>query len=237
MITVMTRMPGSSCCRYSLGEPASAPPNRYVNSSTNMIGKAVTSNSCIGTCLILSMARQAKITEARSALGCGGRGRVETAERSVWWLRTGSVSTVVIVGHAAVLLGFAVSSAGWPVRVEEHLVEARLAERQLRHADAGRASCASAAAACAGSEVRAASAAGSAASWTHRRRLAPGRRRAVEPTRPWPSTSSDQPGLRPLLGVVEADVQRARADQVFRSLLVPSAMTRPWSTMAMRSAS
>ena len=28
MMTLTTRMPGRSCCRYSRGEPASAPPNR-----------------------------------------------------------------------------------------------------------------------------------------------------------------------------------------------------------------
>lgn len=43
--------------------------------STIMIGKAVTSNSCSGTCLILSMARQPNVSDAESALGRGGRDR------------------------------------------------------------------------------------------------------------------------------------------------------------------
>ena len=84
IVTVITRMPGSRSCRYSRGDPASAPPNRYVNSSTNMIGNAVTSNSCIGTCLIFSIARQPKVSDAASADGRRGSGaRVDSAERSV----------------------------------------------------------------------------------------------------------------------------------------------------------
>ena len=87
--TVCTRMPGSRNCRYSLVEPARAPPNRYVNSSVNMIGNAVTSKSCSGTCLIFSSARQPKVSEAESALGRGGRARDESAERSAVLARMG----------------------------------------------------------------------------------------------------------------------------------------------------
>lgn len=71
--TLVTMMPGRKNCRYSRGLPASAPPNRYVNISTMMIGNAVTSKSCSGTCLIFSMARQPKVSDAPSALGRGGR--------------------------------------------------------------------------------------------------------------------------------------------------------------------
>src|ERR1043165_1416906 len=71
--TDITRMPGSRNWMYSRGEPASAPPNRYVYISTIMIGNAVTSKSCSGTCLILRIARQPKVRDAESALGRGGR--------------------------------------------------------------------------------------------------------------------------------------------------------------------
>ncbi len=71
--TLCTRMPGNTNCRYSSVEPASAPPKRYVNISVIMIGNAVTSNSCSGTCLIFSTARQPNANEAASALGRGGR--------------------------------------------------------------------------------------------------------------------------------------------------------------------
>ncbi len=73
--TLITRMPGSRNWMYSCVEPASAPPKRYVYIRTSMIGKAVTSKSCSGTCLIFSMARQPKVSEAESALGLGGRSR------------------------------------------------------------------------------------------------------------------------------------------------------------------
>ncbi len=71
--TLVTMMPGRRNCRYSVVEPASAPPKRYVNISVMMIGNAVTSKSCSGTCLIFSIARQPKVTDADSALGRGGR--------------------------------------------------------------------------------------------------------------------------------------------------------------------
>jgi hypothetical protein len=43
-----------------------------VNISVIMIGNAVTSNICSGTCLIFSKARQPNVTEADHALGRGG---------------------------------------------------------------------------------------------------------------------------------------------------------------------
>src|ERR687893_144632 len=50
-----------------------APPNRYVNSSRNITGVTVTSSSCSGTCLTLSMPRQPKVSAVDSGLGRGGR--------------------------------------------------------------------------------------------------------------------------------------------------------------------
>ncbi len=73
--TLVTMMPGRKNCRYARGLSASAPPNRYVNISTMMIGNAVTSNSCSGTCLIFSRARQPNVSDAASGLGRAGRSR------------------------------------------------------------------------------------------------------------------------------------------------------------------
>src|SRR5262245_24949475 len=68
-----------------------------------MIGNMVTSNSCMGTCLILSMARQPKATDAASALGADGRTRVDRAARSVD-SETTAGSAAVVVG-VVVLIG------------------------------------------------------------------------------------------------------------------------------------
>lgn len=71
--TDITRMPGSRNWMYSCGEFTRAPPNRYVYISTIMIGNAVTSKSCSGTCLILRIARQPKVSDVDQALGRVGR--------------------------------------------------------------------------------------------------------------------------------------------------------------------
>ena len=42
--------------------------------STNITGVIVTSSSCSGTCLTLSIPRQPKVSAARRALARGGRG-------------------------------------------------------------------------------------------------------------------------------------------------------------------
>ncbi len=89
--TLITMMPGSRNWMYSSVEPASAPPKRYVYIRTSMIGNAVTSKSCSGTCLIFSMARHPKVSDADSALGRGGRScPTSSAERRS---RSGSAST------------------------------------------------------------------------------------------------------------------------------------------------
>ena len=62
-------------------EPAIAPPNRYVNMSTNITGVIVTSSSCSGTCLTLSIPRQPKVSAADIALARGGRGVEASALR------------------------------------------------------------------------------------------------------------------------------------------------------------
>src|SRR5207344_2600128 len=67
--TVWTRMPGMANSAYALVDPSSAFPNKNVNSSVNMIGNIVTSNSCCGTCLILSNARQPNVSDAESGPG------------------------------------------------------------------------------------------------------------------------------------------------------------------------
>src|SRR5262252_7426187 len=97
IVTVMTRIPGSRSWMYSRGDPARAPPNRYVKISTNMIGKAVTSNSCIGTWRILSIARQANVIEAPRAEARGGRARVDSAARSVASATAGAPAGTVVV--------------------------------------------------------------------------------------------------------------------------------------------
>jgi hypothetical protein len=55
-----------------------------VNSSVNMMGITVTSNSWNGTCLILSIARHASVSTVDGAgAGCG-----RTCMRSSWWVRS-----------------------------------------------------------------------------------------------------------------------------------------------------
>jgi hypothetical protein len=89
-------MPGRRNCRYSPVEPAKAPPNRKVNISVNMIGNAVTSKSCSGTCLIFSSARHPNVSDADSALGRGGLARTDSAER-IASSRTGGAEVVGVV--------------------------------------------------------------------------------------------------------------------------------------------
>src|SRR5690349_23642207 len=101
--TLVTMMPGSRYCRYSRVEPASAPPKRYVNISVMMIGKAVTSNSCSGTCLIFSIARQPNVTDADQALGRGGRAPGARTAPSV--SGEGTYTVCWSVDDVAVLIG------------------------------------------------------------------------------------------------------------------------------------
>ena len=65
-----------------------------------MIGKAVTSNSCIGTCRIFSIARHAKASEAASARS-GAGGRVPVDERGSERRPRRARSSTVGGGHAA----------------------------------------------------------------------------------------------------------------------------------------
>ena len=62
-----------------------------------MIGKAVTSKSCIGTCLIFNRARQPKDSDAASAVARGGRALVERAEWRDSSTRAKSVSMAVML--------------------------------------------------------------------------------------------------------------------------------------------
>ena len=131
--TACTRTPGRKNCRYSVVDPASAPPNRNVNISVIMTGKAVTSNSCIGTCLIFNTARQPKVSEADSPLGRDGRARGDRAERrpvGVGGLREAAGASVVMVVMRPpwTLPPFCV---GRPGQRQEHLVQAGLAERKF----------------------------------------------------------------------------------------------------------
>lgn len=61
-----------------------------------MIGNAVTSKSCMGTWLILSIARQLKVIDAASGVATGGRMRVASADRRAAPLTSGSVSVMVM---------------------------------------------------------------------------------------------------------------------------------------------
>ena len=224
--TVITRMPGSSCCRYSRGEPASAPPNRYVNSSANMIGNAVTSNSCIGTCLILSIARQPKVTDAASArrarrAGCGST----SAERSVASARTRvSVMVVPVIGGSCGTPPRWSSSAGWPVRARN--TSSRLGWPRANSATpmpaAGQLGQGGGDPLGVGDAVP---------------RARPGRPRAAPARRAPRCSDAARPRCR-WLGI-DAGARAARPSRpsALSSPLVPSAMTLPWSMMAMRSAS
>lgn len=114
--TDITRMPGSRNWMYSFGDPARAPPNRYVYISTIMIGNAVTSKSCSGTCLILRMARQPKVSEADSALGRRGRSPVTSSAASDSAL-TGARSWAALDGGwVTVLMRPSPRCRGWGVR-------------------------------------------------------------------------------------------------------------------------
>jgi hypothetical protein len=78
---------------YSRGVPASAPPKMYVNRSVNMIGVTVTSKSWKGTCLILSIARQARVPTVDSAGAGRGRGRMPRS----WWVRSPEGSAWIVI--------------------------------------------------------------------------------------------------------------------------------------------
>src|SRR6187431_522607 len=112
-----------------------APPKRYVNIRTNITGVIVTSSSCSGTCLTLSIPRQPNVSAALSGDACGGRGVVVSTLR---------MSSVLIgppralpASPARARLGLEIASrisyrdlllcemAG---QGQEDLVEARLAE-------------------------------------------------------------------------------------------------------------
>ena len=97
-----------------------------------MIGKAVTSNSCIGTCLIFSMARQPKASDATSGVGRGGRVPVDS-DRPQRLL--GEDGFGLGDGHAA--SSWCVAVGGMAGEGQEDLVEAGLAERELGDGDAG----------------------------------------------------------------------------------------------------
>src|SRR4029453_13147692 len=64
-----------------------------------MIGNTVTSNSCMGTCLIFSRARQAKLSEAAIALGRCGRACVWSADRSAVTSRRSDWVSVAVTIH------------------------------------------------------------------------------------------------------------------------------------------
>ncbi|GAA1967738.1 hypothetical protein GCM10009838_27590 [Catenulispora subtropica] len=91
-----------------------APPNRYVNNTVKMIGTAMTSDSCSGTCLIFSNARQAKTRAAAAGPGRGGRAAGDKALMScrgsaaVW---AGVVVLMSAPGGGQVMAGSV--SSGW----------------------------------------------------------------------------------------------------------------------------
>ena len=174
----------------------------------------VTSSSCSGTCLTLSMPRQPKVSAAES--GARPR-RARGAEASA--LLKGDV----VGDHAASSVRVVVVVLG---RVagegQEHLVEARLAERELAR------SC----------TPSAASSATASAAPVRRRRTArtapPGRPRGGRCRARRPAARSASSAL---LGVEQPHVQRAAADRGLELRGRALAITRPWSITAMPSAS
>ena len=137
-------------------EPASAPPKRYVYISTIMIGNAVTSKSCSGTCLIFSMARQPKVMRRRRArwaaagaplptqqrgerLGLTGAG-VSVVLTARWWSRCSCRRLVLSSCDGRCrLVAVATPCVSWLAgEGEEDLVQAGLAQREVVDGDAGR---------------------------------------------------------------------------------------------------
>ncbi|WP_262402722.1 hypothetical protein [Actinomadura sp. CNU-125] len=63
----MTSTPGKMNCRYSWVEPDTAPPNRYTNSSRNMIGMISASSSMPGLRRVLVRLRPASSRLCRAS--------------------------------------------------------------------------------------------------------------------------------------------------------------------------
>ena len=218
--------------------PASAPPNRYVNISIMMIGNAVTSKSCSGTCLIFSIARQPNVTDAdqRAGPGRSGTGRedgrqglggrdVDGGARVRWSVVGGGSSGCLQLVVARRRSG----AAGWSVRARKTSSRLGWPREKSSTTMPARASSASARAACSlALEVGAVAAdAGG-----QRDRV------GVESAPARPSARGQHP-LR--LGRCAASRSRrwtvpAPTDD-FSSPGVPSAITLPWSMTAIRPAS
>src|SRR4051794_9904877 len=108
--------------------------------SRKRTGVIMTSIICSGTCLILSMPRQPNVIAADTRPACGGR----APEASAACRRSsgGRVSTCVMPPPAPSPRSLALPFAVFVLRRvagqrEEHLVEARLREREAREADVG----------------------------------------------------------------------------------------------------
>ena len=192
----MTRMPGRMNCRYVARRPGDRPAEHVREHQREQHRRHRHVDQLLGNVLDLQH-RRASRTSARRRSGAGARrprARGERlAQRDVGArLEAGSGSCVD--AHAASVF---VSSAGVAGQREEHLVEARLPEREVGDADAG-ARRAPRRPAPPGRRPRttADSAAGSASRWT-----APS------------SRASTRSASRPLVGVEQAHVQRARADR------------------------
>src|SRR3954452_11763146 len=94
--------------------------------SRNSTGVISTSISCSGTCLILSIPRQPNVSAADTRPACGGRAPDASA----------ACSRSSVVRGSVFVIGFLCDVAG---EREEHLVQARLGEREAREAEARRA--------------------------------------------------------------------------------------------------
>ena len=198
--------------------------------STNITGVIVTSSSCSGTCLTFSIPRQPKVSAAdsgararrargrgdrladRRLVGAGGRGRLAVVGLA---LMPPAPPRSAIACLGGLLLG-RVAGQG-----QEHLVEARLAEREVGDPDPGADSSATASAPRSASAQGTESAAGSGSSLT----LAELARRARARPR---AAARDRAAVR---------AGRRARPMPSAAPGVPSAITLPWSITAIPSQS
>src|SRR5260370_1399577 len=125
--TLRTRIPGRENCRYLCVPPAMAPPKTYVNSSRYMIGCRLSPSRSSMLVLIFSTLRQVSVNVFRSPpSGVSLRAGAGIA----------AGPPIAVIGCFPPVRGRFPRSRRVAGELDEHLVQAGLAERELRELDA-----------------------------------------------------------------------------------------------------